>query len=561
MRLAQLGLLQSQRASAFVPSSDSLAMFANYTGGNALTLNEQIAWDRFINWQVLIGNWSKIYKLLPMVGMDSAAKSLICAKTGTSATLSTTAPTYSATTGWTTNGTSSYIKTGIIPSTANGGSTVPLNDTSYSMHVIENLGYAIMGVIGTTATGQMVIGVNSSGVAGNKHHSDNSISWTDATYLGRSQDFYSQGRESSSTVRFYSDCQQEHLNSSYTSKNVPAGREIYVGARNNNGTADSFGASRYGMVMLWQQSGFNYTGFFAGWEILMQELGVQTKSSLYPVDLSVKSYLSTETVLVNAEGQSNSLFAGAATSLDTELQGAKTNIKVLWRNPFTNPLTIENLQWGVTNSYDTGGLSNRAGGMRMAYELQRKLGIDIYLWQYGISGTALFQNGAGSDWYPDSSVELYYDSHTRLATPGIPLVQSAKTIKKIIFHWGQGEADAASSRTQAQYTADFYYYLKKKIDFLEGLGINFATIPLHVIIQKIWSGLATGGHPTKDDIRAAQASFSKTNFNTAYAGYGDKVASFTIYDNDRSIHTDGVHMDYHAYDIEGYRLAFYMARL
>lgn len=561
----------SSSSEAFDPSAESLAAFSNIETGSGETLTEaeKVAIDRFINEQVALGNWANIYSFIPFSGLSTAAKALVDWKTGVTATLhfqSGSNPTYAAATGFTTSGTN-YIDSKVNPSTIVSGASVALNDSGYHLHIIENVsGTGIgFGIIGTTSTHQAILTVSGAGVASYKHHRSTTSTNTDTENLGFDDDFYSLTRISSIAIQFRKDCQnQTVITSGNTSAGVPAGRTITIGALNNNGTITPYGAGRYGTFMVNKAVDFENQGFFAHWEILMMELGVKTKSALYPIDLPEPSYSASDAMILNSEGQSNGMFcggsAGAALAGTSELFPAMTGANVFWRekdingNP-TNPAEIQTLEYGVNNSYSTGQLDNYAAGLRAAWELKERQNLKLYIWHYCISGQGL-HSGDTDGFHPDLVGEEFRNSHTLIGAGCLPLV--SETIKKIVFHWSQGETDASDGRTTVQYRADFFYYLTKKIDFLEGQGINLTTTKFHVIVPKIYR---TAPYVNTNDIRAAQDQFTIANFESDYPAYAGKITSMVVYDVDKLIHGDLVHTDVTGVMIEGYRVGMYAARL
>ncbi len=543
------------------PSPEAQLVFDNIeTGsGELLTDPEKTAISRFVDELHALGRWDEIYSFIPFSGLATSAKARVDWKTGVIATLHGAGlPTYNSATGLTTNGTNGYIDSKVNPATINGGGTVLLNDSGYAIHGIQNLGVCNMGVIGTNANGQVQIRVTSAGVNAWKHHTDATIAFTNATYFGLSDDLYMIPRTASNLVLRMKDG-QNYQNATQVSEVVPAGRTIFVGAINNNGTAIDFGASSYGTFMVYKASTFRYDAFFAHWEIMLMELGVKTKTTLYPLDIN-NTYSTADAMILNSEGQSNSMFAGAASGPPTpsELADPITGTYAFTRLNFANPLTIDVLDYGVNNSYDVSGLTKFASGLRASFEIVQRQNLKPYLWFYGIGGKALTILDVDG-WYPDLPAKLFVNSHSYIGIEGIPLI--TETLKKIVFHWGQGEADAGLSRTTAQYRADFFYYLTKKIDFLEAQGINLTNTKLHAVVPKIWSGLNAGTYITRDQIRTAQDQFTVANFESDYPAYTGKVTSFTVYNNDKLIHTDGVHIDATGYLIEGYRLGMYISRL
>lgn len=546
-------------------SDEAEAVFTNIeTGsGETLTLGEKTAIARFIDEEVALGNWSEIYSFIINSGLSTSAKARVDWKTGVQAT-TTGSPTYSPTTGFTTNGSSSYENTLVNPSTIVSGGAVDLNDVAYSIHIIDNITSATMGVIGTTSTGQVLLTMSNAGAFAGRHHRSSSNTHTDAIDFGLDDDFYTLSRGSSVNYRMCKDS-QSHTTESSTSQSVPVGRTIYVGALNNNGTASNFGEAKYGTFMINKHSTFDRPKFFAHWEILMMELNVKAHSVLYPLNLT-GSNSSSQALLCNFEGQSNGAFCGNVDTAPTppaELVAPIVGADVFWREvDLSDPtVDIETLEFNVNNTYSSVGLlDNYGAGLRAAYEIANRQEGHLYIWHFCISARALTSEHT-IGWHPDLAAQCFDKSHLSIAAQGIPLI--SEPITKIVWHWSQGESDATNTyaRTTSEYRADFYYYLSEKLTFLEGQGIDFDVTEFHAIIAEIYFNLPDADYATTDDIRAAQESLSVAGFEAAYPSHAGKVRSLILYNNDRLLHDDDVHMNPDSYMIEGYRLGMYISRI
>lgn len=546
-------------------SNEAQAVFDNIETGSSesLTLAEKTAIARFVDEEVALGNWSEIYSFIINSGLSTSAKARVDWKTGVLAS-TTGSPTYSPTTGFTTNGSSSYINTQVNPSTIVSGGSVALDDVAYSIHVIDNTTSATMGVIGTTSTGQVLLTMSNNGAFAGRHHRSSSNTHTDAIDFGKDDDFYTLSRGSSANYRMCKDS-QSHTTESATSQSVPVGRTIYIGALNNNGTASNFGEAKYGTFMVNKHSTFDRVKFFVHWEIMMMELGVKTKSVLYPLDLTGTSSPS-KALLGCFEGQSNAAFCGnvdAAPTPPAELVAPIVGADVFWREvDLSDPtVDIETLEFNVNNTYSSVGLlDNYGAGLRAAYEIANRQDSHFYVWHYCISARALTSEHT-IGWHPDLTAQCFDKSHLSIAAQGIPLI--TEPIDKIVWHWSQGESDATNTyaRTTAEYTADFYYYLSEKLTFLEGQGIDFDDTEFHAIIAEIYFNLPDADYATTDDVRAAQESLSIAGFESAYPSHAGKVRSLILYSNDRLLHDDDVHMNPDSYMIEGYRLGMYISKI
>lgn len=549
---------------SFSPAAEDV--FVNIETGSSelLTDVEKIAIGRFVDEMVRLGLWSEVYSFIPLSGLLTSGKARVDWKTGVQATL-VNSPTYDNNTGFTTNGTSSYINTQVNPSTIVSGGAVDLNDTGYSIHCIDNIDACRMGVVGTTASGQVLLFVTNVGAGTFRHHRSASSTETDAVQMGLDDDFYTITRGSSANYRLCRDSQAHTLFSTAASSTVPVGRTIYVGALNNNGTAANFGQASYGTFMVNKHSTLDRPKFFAHWELLMMELNVKTRGVLYPLDLNGTNSPD-EAIILNSEGQSNGMFCGNADAAPTppaELVAPIVGATVFWREVDLSDPTVdlEDLEFTVNNTYSNVAiLDNYASGLRAAYEIVQRQNSHLYIWHYCISGTGLtIEHTVG--WHPDLASECFDQSHFSVGSQGVPLI--TEPIRKIVWHWSQGETDAANAfaRTEAEYTADFYYYLSEKLDRLESYGIDFGATRFHAIIAMIYSHLPVADYATTDEIRAAQAAFSVAAFETEYPAHAGKVTSFVIYDNDKLLHDDEVHIGFDGCMIEGYRLGMYISKI
>jgi hypothetical protein len=542
----------------------TLARFSSGTiGTNFATLS--LAEQRALNWlwcmssiEIITGsgnNAAKLFSFQSYAGFSTSTKSLLDWVTGGTPTI-VNSPTWSQTVGFTGNGTSSYVNTGINPSTVNGGSPVALNDVAYNMFVTVQATSARMGVIGTTSTGQADMNITSAGVFGFKSHTNTTTTYTNATYLGKHMQTYSLRRAASNIERGNFNGQQI-TTSSQASIGVPLGRTIYVGARNNNGTADQFAGSSMGAMWINVNTNFDYQWWEFCFRSYMMRLGVMTQTQLLPFDKQPIALSNSIVAVRSFAGQSNAAFTERTPGPPlAPLDDPIPNTKTFWRDPFTDPLTIEDLEYGVNNSYDSAdGLTTFSSGLRAMYEIQRYKNSLQYCWHYTISGTALSPTNTDG-WYPDNSLKLFYDFTTRIGLDGFAAVP--ETIAEISFHWSQGEADAQIGRTQAEYTADFYYFINKYIDAIESYGVDLTQVKFRIFIARIWALLDTGVYSTRDDIRAAEAAFSVANYEAVYAADAGKISEFIIYDNDEMLHTDGTHMDAEALRIEGFKYGVFM---
>lgn len=545
-------------------SAEALAVITNIeTGsGEELTLAEENAVTRFVNEQVQAGNWDEFHSFIPFSGLNTSAKARVDWMTGVQATLVGT-PDYDPATGFTTNGTDNYIDTQVNPSTINGGSAVALDDVGYGIHIIDNPGTVRWGVIGTSANGQALLTMPNTGVSISRHHRSGNYAETNAQYMGLDDDFYFLWRVNSAGINIFKDMQNISTETGASSE-VPAGRTIFIGAHNNNGTAASLSAGSYGTFAILKASTINRFAFQAHWEVLMMELGVKPKTVLYPVDLAGSGLSSSDAMIWNSEGQSNGAFCGSGTGgalTVTELTGPITGANVFWggQDPSlpVSPVQIQTLDYEVNNSVTSNQLNNYAAGMRAAFEIADREDATFYIWHYDRGGSGLAASFT-DDWYPDLTNKLFDRSNLTVGAEGMALV--SEPIKKFVWQWSQGEGDANALRTEAEYFDDFMYMLHEKIEFLESEGMNFSATQFHVIVRKLYFAAPYGAGTTS--IRDAQDTFTIANYEAEYPADAGKIQTMVVYDTDRLIYEgDEVHMSDNAYHIEGYRLGLYISKL
>lgn len=536
-------------------STEATASFTNFAGAEEPNTTEKNAVARFIDNQVRLGNWARIKEIQLNSGLSTAAKAAIGLKQGITANYNGCA--YTPTGGVETDGVSKYVNTNLVPSTL--GSS--LNDAGYSFWMTDNLGFARAAVIGTNSShmAYMTIDTATGAFTGNTN-SGTGYSFNN-TKFSYDNNLYTMYRASATLSSAYYNGQYLGGTGTQNSAGVPD-RPFYLGATNNNGTAQFFNAGKYGAFCVHDAVNFDIQGFYYHLNILMQELGVKPKEELYPLDMVEPTYSATDAMLIHSEGQSNSLFAGKATDLSPypSLQAPIPGANIFWMPTLGGNVTLETLDYGA-NHNNEGNMAEFAGGLRMAKELADIGQLKQYIWEYGRSATFLKETVGTKDWNVDSVNELEWESRTYVGAKGLPLV--AEPIKKIVWHWNQGEGDASENRTEAEYTTDWYKLLKSRIDFYEAEGLDLSVSKLHIMIHKIYSGNLIGGASEvgRNAVRAAQENFSIANFEAAYPAYAGKITSMITYNTDDLVRTDEVHLISQGYHLEGHKVANYISRL
>jgi len=271
---SQLTVIQSYSldTGAIVYSAEAQASFANFTGTETLDSTEKDYVSKFIDSQVRLGNWAMIKELQLNSGLSTAAKAAIGLKQGITANYNGCA--YTPTTGVEADGISKYINTNLIPTTL--GSS--LNDAGYSFWVIDNMGLARIAVLGTVSSHASYMLINNADGDYTGKNNGEGFSFKNTKY-SYDNNLYTLYRSSSTASLCYYNAQRLGGGLTTAAAGVPD-KAFYLGATNNQGTAQYFNASKFGVACVHDVVGFDMQGFYFYLDILMQDLGIKAQDEL-----------------------------------------------------------------------------------------------------------------------------------------------------------------------------------------------------------------------------------------------------------------------------------------
>jgi hypothetical protein len=142
-------------------------------------------------------------------------------------------------------------------------------------------------------------------------------------------------------------------------------------------------------------------------------------------------------------GQSNSRGRAPLAALPSTLTGARSNVM------FWNGSSFAALQANTNNGYPEAGF-DWGPEMLLSDLAQRHHGRTVYVIKHALSGTHLTPTTLPT-WNPDVRGSIYDAAHTQLQN-ALRAIRNAGRIPVVRgFIWGQGEADAQLSITQANY--------------------------------------------------------------------------------------------------------------
>lgn len=532
--------------------TESNAVFALFSGGNALTDNEKFAMDIFIRSQVACGNWRHIHTFKIGRRLSSETKCWIDWKgvrngTGTG--------TWNIATGSQTNGSSTYVELGFIESTdaTNFDGTSTLNNIGWAIELTSNdhgtSAGTLIGGTGSNTNNQMRWDQASGGVNQTwKTHGSSTIT----TALGAFTPGFRGIYRSLSNRQGLENNWDAITTNTTASAGIP-NVSLSGGAFNNNGTRSSYMAAKIGTFTAFNYNAFDYNRFFVNWQFMMQMLG-DTKEDLYPYDLPVRYYLGTDGIGIIQNGQSNS--SGRANGASSYLTSTPIyNTLVAWRNPpiMATPMSVQNLQYGVNNTYEN--LAENGYELAMCHHLATNVYAKVILLKYAISGTSLKPGVTDPDWSVSAN-ELANVASNLIAIAGLQTFDDTYTVKKIFLVWDQGEADV-NGTTQSEYATQLSLLIKYHIDNLQSAGYNLANIEFHVIIRKIYGSLTP--QTTLSQIRAAEDG-AEADFNSTNPSYTALVRSWKVFNTDAYNYPDGTHLSPRAFEQIGIKLGLYCSR-
>lgn len=206
--------------------------------------------------------------------------------------------TFTAGQGYTSNGTTGYIDTGYIPSTAGGNLT--LNSATIGAYIITN---------DTSVNNRVLMGVNSGGsdflylqplAAGGSFWENNGITFPTVAGQASSQGFWLNSRVNAITITL--DKNGAQIGSASSNSGSLATKSIFVGAFDDNGTADNFSTDQWAL------------DFIAGGLTPTQRAAESTCDNAYMASLSINVYVSAGNPAAVQSTNLASIFSGHASS-------------------------------------------------------------------------------------------------------------------------------------------------------------------------------------------------------------------------------------------------------
>lgn len=433
------------------------------------------AYADFIDSQVASGNWDKILAFC-YAGSNTQANSLTDWKGLITPTLNGDSH-WTPYSDWYTQGTSGdFIGTGFIP---NDVAAFGLNDAGAGFMIkfnnsINSGSKIALGVLEATNTRQ--IGITQSGTAGTsitcRINSLNTLTGTDANGCFDNNSLYTIARTSAVNVDLY----KNGVSIASSGANTSGGKatiEVYLGARNNAGTSETFIDASYKCFFFIQAVGFNHQNFYDNLVIL--------NAAVDAIVPNIPFFM--------VRGQSNAAGRGEVNRLValTPYVADQLGSKIYYKSTVD---TTDNGSWrkmilGVNNNeVELEALQNVFGleGALGKILLDNK-NIPLYFSKTAQGGASLAQVvGTYNDWDPSSGATDYYD----VATDGYDLPALAdlvaeypnKNIKPVLF-WLQGETDKDVPASLAAYASNFTAF----VTAWRAENALFATAPL--IIAKL----------------------------------------------------------------------------
>lgn len=162
-----------------------------------------------------------------------------------------------------------------------------------------------------------------------------------------------------------------------------------------------------------------------------------------------------EAVLLIVAGQSNALKWGTAPDATPSKYANLSHIYV-WD---TGTSAFVDYVCG-TNSGDIGFADSWGSEAEIGYQMNLNFpGVPIFVVKRGKPSTRLEPDGAGDDWAPSSSGELFQGLEDRVTAARAWLASNAVTISDEITCWAQGEADMADPTAAANYGTNIANFL------------------------------------------------------------------------------------------------------
>lgn len=551
---AQYTVTTATTTKSFEYAPESSVVFAKMT--NALSDTTKIKVDRFIKNLKRRGMYTSAHDLLVVCGgLETSANSLIDWTAGSHNGSLVSSPSWSNTSGFTTNGTSSYINSTFIPNSH----FVNCTEADHSFWVVvkaiisnSSTSGAIIGSIGATSSRSVLILQNGSGA----------ITWRDGyaatststywTFL-QSNTMHSTSRNAASDVRYITNGQRTGV-ASNSSNGVAPTAAIYFGARNNNGSADSFLSAEIVAYGACKRSVVQQPAFAFEMETFLMDLGVLPQRSDFGIGNGRSN--PNDAIVMLQEGQSlnDGSPNNSVASVSAELTGP-LDARVGYRATLGGAFSLQTFEVGVNNSFSNGNTKFSIEA-RVLKELSAfHPGGRVVLSKFAKDGTSMFPDASdpGNSWamtngYLTSRALRYFHIPTLQA-----LQSEGKNIRLIAYDWYQGQTDAGGNAgSDPLWKANFTAKLTHMIDTIQSCG--FDTSQMWVIVHRILTGRYSP--PRTFDTTVAADQDAMANFFVDNPSYvGDIAGIIVVNDDDLINDTDEVHETIPAVDLRAYRVA------
>lgn len=550
-------LLNNPTVPAFSPSPEAVAVFNKMP--DALSDDVKVAVNRYINKRVARGAYNQQDLFVLCAGLGSAnngkidwinTRNAVLAHAGAGAD-----PTWSNTTGFTTNGVTTgngnYVRSSFVCSTA-------FSNAQAADHIIWGVvkGRSLatgsvgcfFGVVSPTSARQFSVTQVATGVA----FKDGSTTTNTNTYWDQLMPISMHGVSRQTTAVRYN----------YNGQNVAVGTqadsgtatiEFTLGARNSNGTPDQFMACEIIAYGVQRRSTVNMPMFYVDLETLLMELGVFTQSSTYAV--STPSSSSNDAIVHMIGGQSLAAGTNNSSSAPSDLTGQlDAVIAARAGSNLANPLTISVLEAGVNNNFENNTVYSQE--LRLAKEISSiHTGQRYSLLKYAIEGSSMFDSTLPDtdSWFIGGNGVLSFDWQSRFIVPGLNALASTKTIKIRAIEFYQGQADAmGDGGSDPEWKENYSAHLNYIINNIDAAGYNLTSC--WVIVHRILNRF----NPARAFANAVRSDQDEipTYFPTVYPSSAAKIAGIIVVNNDDTIlSSDTVHESADAVEVRALRVA------
>lgn len=457
-------------------SSSAQAVFAQMPDAMPAQLKNAIA--TFVDDQVAAGNWSKIIDF-GYFGMNTEANSFKSFKgIATPVNHGTQWNIYSSIT---TDGASSYVDLGFIP---NNVSSFALNDCGIGTYVQVNQSQgatsnALFGCIETASnTRQLLIlqsGSSGSTITGRVNVGNTNITYSSDNIFDN-YSLYAVERTASNSSAIYKN--STSLATASTVSSSKAQISVFLGARNQDGVANTFTKASFKFFVIYNAVGFDHASFSSASNQLIQN--IDAIIPFVPVVLDI--------------GQSNSVGKAETTRMVglTSYTTTPSSSNFLLKSGYNNTADGAFVKMVIGTSANMPPQES-VGYFGAEASLSQKIfsnkNVPVWFVKAGRGGTSLAQtSGTYTDWDPTSgSTDCFTAAMDGLYIPALAKVQAEypNNILKTVILWHQGEADATDTRADS-YSTNFAAF----VTAVRSKHTSLATAPL--IITKLYFNLNSG---------------------------------------------------------------------